>query len=306
MRTVWATLTPADREALLRLAGFAALDGIGLSTVVLLSNLILQDDSEAARVVGGAPNVFVVLGLGLLNYRIIPRHAGVVVDRIAEWRVRMADRLRATDLRTQQVNPELVGAMAVDFGEVDELPDTVVTLGFMSASVVGSTLVVGVLSTAGLVVWLAIVAAIVLHHRRTRAELGQVGPVLAAARRQLGAALRLRLHGHAQLQHDSVARTEDLNRLLRLEQGAAGAQDRLNDARGQALAWGEDVLLLGLGVVVFRLPALAGLTSAAQYELTTTLLSMSGMTLVLVGLLLQCRLIAGAAERLQEMEHRLA
>ncbi len=306
MKGVWAALNDAERGALLRLLAVSALQGVAMSGVVVVSNLILQGDSTVARVAGGLVNLVMVLGLGLLNLRIFPHYTGVVNDLLAERRVRMAERLRATDLRTHQIHPEAADAIAVEFDALNELPEMLVISGLMSASILCSTLFIGVLSTAGLIIWLAIVAAIVFHQRRTRAEMAKVGPVLAKARKRFGAALQLRLHGHAQLQHDAVGRTEDLERLLGLEGGTAAAQARLNHTRGQALAWGEDVLLVGLGVVVFRLPELAGLSSGTQYQLTTTLLSISGMTLVLVGLALQGRLLVGAAERLLEMERWLA
>jgi putative ATP-binding cassette transporter len=136
--------------------------------------------------------------------------------------------------------------------------------------------------------------------------MSRAAPALGVARRSFGRALRLRLEGFAQLHFDARARTECRDELCALEQGCAEGQGRLNQTLGGSLAWGEDVLLLGLAVVLFRLPEAAGLSAGTQYQVTTMILSMSGMTLVFLALSFQVRLIGGAYERLGEIEGQLA
>jgi putative ATP-binding cassette transporter len=299
-------MSPEERRALYGLAGAAALQGLGMSGVVILANLLVSGESVALRVIGGLINLGLVVGLGALNRRILPRFSDALVERINARRVRVADRMRATPLRVHERHPELSNAVNAEFDQLDNLPSVLATLGVMTATISLSTLFIAQLSKVGLLVWLIIVAAMVIHHRHTRAELGRVGPTLAGARRRLAQALRARLMGHAQLQHDARARDESREDLMALERGGATSQDRLNSAQGAGLAWGEDVLLLGLGVILFRLPESTGLDATTRYQLTTMILSISGMTLVVVGLLMQSRLIVGAYERLLALEAELS
>ena len=300
------TMSPEERRALLALAGVSALQGVAMSAVVILANLLVSGDSPAARALGALVNLGLVVGLGELNRRVIPRFSGALIDQINARRVAVADRMRATSLRVHERQPELANAVSAEFVVLDDLPWVTTTLGFMAATIGLSTLFIAQISMPGLVVWLVVVMAMVIYHRRVREQLDLAGPALAEARQTLAGALRVRLMGHAQLQHDARARDESREDLLALERSCAASQDRLNTVQGAGLAWGEDVLLFGLGLILFRLSDGAGLDATSRYQLTTMILSISGLTLVVVGLTMQSRLIVSAYERLLALEAELS
>jgi ABC-type siderophore export system fused ATPase/permease subunit len=90
-RTPCQQATTSQRwRALLRLAGAAAIQGLGMSGVVILANLLVSGDSLAPRVIGGLINLGLVVGLGALNRRIVPHFSGELIERINARRVRVA------------------------------------------------------------------------------------------------------------------------------------------------------------------------------------------------------------------------
>ncbi|MCB9797023.1 MAG: ATP-binding cassette domain-containing protein [Alphaproteobacteria bacterium] len=295
-------LKPAERRALARLMGASFALGATIAGVLTLSNEVVQGGASPWW---GALAGALVLGMAGINYLLTPKLTGELIDTFTARRVALIARLRATPLRTLETTPEVESQLARDWMQVEQLPGLLAAGGFLGSAVLVSTLYLFSLSAAAGLLWLGIVAGLVQLQRRVRQGLMAAFPQRARAHGGLTRALRQRVDGFAQLLFDGRARAASGQLLAELEAATTRAQAQLDEAQGRSVAWGEDAVTLALAAVLFSLSGFVHLDAATLYRVTTTVLAISGFTLVVILIMVQAQLGFAALGRLQALERRL-
>lgn len=298
----WLSLKQAEQYALLQLFGMSMLLGFAMSGVMILVNNVMHVDDSALRSAGGVIGFVLVMAIFSLNRKFIARYSAVLTDQITARRIEVAERLRGSELRVLEGLPEIETQLAQEFSHLDDLPSLVVPIGFIMANALLSSMYVAVISWWGLCVWLVIILGLVYIQQQARLKMKQAAPALARAQAVFARVLRLRLEGFAQLRFDSKVRDACRAELFALEQRCSDAQANLNGALGGSMAWGEDALVLGLGMVLFWLPSATDMSSDTLYKVATMILSVSGMTLAGIALSFRIQIIHAAFLRLQTLE----